>query len=566
MLTYLTSLLSDVDLTPHGYCLMWRPELVWLHAISDGVIGIAYYLIPIALAYFVSKRGDLVIGWMFWLFAAFILACGTTHWMDVWTLWHPDYGVQGLIKGITAVASIATALAVWPLMPQALALPSPVSLRRVNTELEEQIAERRQAEAALRELNESLERRVAERTAELTRLNDALRAEIDERKRAEAELRAREAHLRTILETVPDAIVVIDAHGQIESFSPSAERSFGHRAVDVIGRNVSMLMPPPYREAHDGHIRRYLATGEKHIIGIGRVVVGQRKDGSTFPIELAVGEVVLGPVRHFIGFIRDLTERQRTEKRLQDLHAELMHVSRLSAMGQMGAALAHELNQPLTAIINYSQAARRMIEASAGTTPMSLADVMEKTSSQAARAGQIIRRLRQFVEKGVTEHRPENINAIVEEACALALVGTKQTNTRVSFALASDLPPVAIDKVQVQQVVLNLVRNSIEAMAESTERALVVATGIDDEGTVVVSVSDSGPGLPEAVTRQMFQPFVTTKAQGMGIGLSICRSIVEAHGGWIWTEPNPQGGTIFLFTLRAARPDAPAEGPATASP
>jgi len=370
MLTYLTSLLSDADLTPHGYCLMWRPELVWLHVISDGVIGIAYYLIPIALAYFVSKRGDLVIGWMFWLFAAFILACGTTHWMEVWTLWHPDYGVQGLIKGVTAVASIATALAVWPLMPQALALPSPVSLRRVNTELEEQIAERRQAEVALRELNESLERRVAERTAELTRLNDSLRAEIDERKRAEAELRAREAHLRTVLETVPDAIVVIDAHGRIESFSPSAERSFGHRAADVIGRNVSMLMPSPYREAHDGHIRRYLATGEKHVIGIGRVVVGQRKDGSTFPIELAVGEVVLGPVRHFIGFVRDLTERQRTEKRLQDLHAELMHVSRLSAMGQMGAALAHELNQPLTAIINYSQAARRMIEASAGAAPM----------------------------------------------------------------------------------------------------------------------------------------------------------------------------------------------------
>jgi len=376
--------------------------------------------------------------------------------------------------------------------------------------------------------------------------------DITDRKHTEIELQAREAHLRAILETVPDSIVAIDQRGFIASFSPSAERQFGYAAEEVIGKNVSMLMPTPYREAHDGYLQRYLTTGERRIIGIGRIVVGRRKDGSTFPMELAVGEVVLGPVRQFIGFIRDLTERQRTERRLQEVQAELMHVSRLSAMGQMGAALAHELNQPLTAIINYAQAGRRLSESSAGQIPARVAEVMEKAAQQANRAGQIIRRLRQFVEKGTTEHRPEDINKVVEEASALALVGAKETGIRVSLALSAELPPVAIDKIQVQQVVLNLVRNAVEAMTQSSERRLVITTERTGDDMVSVSVNDTGPGLAEPVMRQLFQPFVTTKEKGMGIGLSICRSIVDAHGGRIAAHANGERGTRFVFTLPVA--------------
>ena len=310
-----------------------------------------------------------------------------------------------------------------------------------------------------------------------------------------------------------------------------------------------MLMPSPYHEGHDRYLQRYLHTGERRIIGIGRVIVGCRKDGSTFPMELAVGEVVVGDVREFTGFVRDLTERQATENRLQELQAELMHVSRLSAMGQMGAALAHELNQPLTAIISYSQAARRLAEAAGGEMPARITEVMGKTVAQALRAGQIIRRLRQFVEKGTTEHHAEDINKVVEEASALALVGAKETNVRVSFSLAADLPLVTIDKVQVQQVVLNLVRNAVEAMMQGQERALEISTDRSDGGMVTVAVGDTGPGLAESVMRQLFQPFVTTKEKGMGIGLSICRSIVEAHSGSISAHPNGDHGTRFTFTL-----------------
>ena len=176
------------------------------------------------------------------------------------------------------------------------------------------------------------------------------------------DLLAREAHLKSILETIPDAMVVIDPRGDIQSFSSAAERLFGRKAEEVIGRNVSMLMPSPYRENHDGYLERYLRTGERRIIGVGRVVVGERKDGSTFPMELAIGEMKSNDKLFFTGFIRDLTERQKTEARLQELQAELVHISRLTAMGEMASTLAHELNQPLAAIANYLKGARRILD------------------------------------------------------------------------------------------------------------------------------------------------------------------------------------------------------------
>ena len=370
---------------------------------------------------------------------------------------------------------------------------------------------------------------------------------------AEARAKDREARLRSILETVPDAVITIDERGVIESFSPAAERLFGFSAGEVVGRNVNILMPSPYQERHDGYIARYLATGERRIIGIGRVVLGKRKDESTFPMELAVGETIIAGKRLFTGFLRDITERQQNRKRLQELQAELTHVCRLSAVGQMGSALAHELNQPLTAIVNYMQACRRLLRTQLGAVPPRVDEAMEKAAAQATRAGEIIRRLRQFVEKGDSERRSEDLNNVVEEASALALVGAKEHGVRVMLELAPDLPPIALDRVQIQQVVLNLVRNAVEAMSASEEPSLTIRTrrdaGRGPGGLAEVTISDTGSGLAQAVRDQLFHPFVTTKAGGMGVGLSICRSIVEAHGGRIWAEPNAKGGTSFTFTL-----------------
>jgi len=362
---------------------------------------------------------------------------------------------------------------------------------------------------------------------------------------------AREAHLASILSTVPDAMIVIDERGTIQSFSPAAERLFGYRGNEVIGQNIRMMMPSPYRENHDAYLGRYLKTGEKRIIGIGRVVVGERKDGSTFPIELAVGEMRTNNARFFTGFIRDLSERQKTEARLQELQSELVHMSRLTAMGEMASALAHELNQPLSAIANYMKGSRRLLEARSDEQSIMVRDAMDKAAEQSLRAGQIIRRLRDFVARGESERRVESIKKMIEEASALALVGAKDQGIRVLFRFDPSIDQVLADKVQIQQVILNLIRNAIDAMEQSERRELVVSITPAKDGMIEVSVADTGSGIADYILPQLFQPFVTSKRQGMGVGLSISRTIIEGHGGRIWADASPDGGTIFHFTLRA---------------
>ena len=365
---------------------------------------------------------------------------------------------------------------------------------------------------------------------------------------AEDALREREARIRSILQTVPDAIITIDETGIIQSFSAAATRLFGYAAQDVIGQNVKVLMPSPYHEEHDGYIARYKETGEKRVIGIGRVVVGRRQDGSTFPMELAVGEAWIGDRRLFPGFVRDITESQGTKQRLQQMQAELLHVSRLSAMGQMASALAHELNQPLTAIVNYVRAATRMVQEVDTPRAKRIAEIMEKAHAQTTRAGEIIRRLRDFVEKRQTVRVHENLNKVVEEAIALGLVGFAQGNVKVNLKLDPAMAPVPMDKVQIQQVLINLIRNAIEAMHDVTRPVLQITTLSGQDG-LEVSVSDNGPGLPDDVAARLFQPFVTTKQTGMGVGLTICQSIIEGHGGRMWYVPNESGGACFRFRL-----------------
>lgn len=366
------------------------------------------------------------------------------------------------------------------------------------------------------------------------------------------DLVAREAHLKSILDTIPDAMIVIDPKGRIQSFSSAAERLFGRRADAVIGKNVSMLMPAPYREGHDGYIERYLRTGERRIIGVGRVVVGERKDGSTFPMELAVGEMKSNDQLFFTGFIRDLTERQKTEGRLQELQSELIHISRLTAMGEMASTLAHELNQPLAAISNYLKGARRILDGRAENASALVAEAMDKASEQSLRAGQIISRLRNFIARGEAERRVESLSKLLEEASALALVGAKDQGIKVRYDLDTGNDLVLADKVQVQQVVLNLIRNAIEAMSDMPTRQLVISSAADGPSMVQVSVSDTGCGLSPDIVPHLFQPFLTTKKHGMGVGLSISKTIIEAHGGRLWADPNPGGGTVFHLTLKLA--------------
>jgi two-component system sensor kinase FixL len=268
-------------------------------------------------------------------------------------------------------------------------------------------------------------------------------------------------------------------------------------------------------------------------------------------MELAVGEMHVRDQRFFTGFIRDLTERQQTEARLQELQAELVHMSRLTAMGEMASALAHELNQPLSAIANYMKGSRRLLENRSDEGALMLRDAMDKAADQALRAGDIIRRLRDFVARGETERRVEDVKKLIEEASALALVGAKDKGVRVRFSFEPRLDFALADKVQIQQVLLNLMRNAIEAMEETETRELVVSTAAAADNMIEIGVADTGAGIAPEISAQLFQPFVTTKPQGMGVGLSISRTIIEAHGGSIAQRSNPGGGTVFSFTLPA---------------
>ncbi len=384
--------------------------------------------------------------------------------------------------------------------------------------------------------------------------------DITDGKKALSALSQSEAHLRSVLETVPDAMVIIDAAGTMQSFSKTAERLFGYGADEAIGNNVSMLMPEPYRAQHDGYLQRYAETGERRVIGTGRVVVGCRKDGSTFPMELSVGEMNANGKRFFTGFVRDLTERQEAQQRLQELQAELIHMSRFTALGEMASTLAHELNQPLTAVASYLKGAGRLLDAGESSGIALARDAIERAAQQALRAGQIIRRLREFVARGEGDRQIENLAKMIEEACALALVGARQSGVQVTMAFESTSTQVLADKIQVQQVLLNLVRNAIEAMQEVDRRVLTLSTHRLDKETARIDVADTGPGIAPEIAEQLFQPFVTTKQTGMGVGLSICRTIVESHGGRIWVDPNPGGGVIFRMTLKIIAVEELADG------
>ena len=376
---------------------------------------------------------------------------------------------------------------------------------------------------------------------------------------AEQEMGA-ERRFRMVVEAAPNAIDMIIRAGEIVMVNAQAERIFGYPRAELLGQPVEILVPDRFRNHHRGLRAAFSADPLPRPMGAGRDLFGRKKDGSEFPVEIGLSSIETDEGPMVLSAILDITERKAAEQalrdsehRLQGLHAELLHVSRLSSMGQMAAMLAHELNQPLTAIGNYMEAAGALLDRGDDPPLARIRTAVERTGEQAIRAGQIIQRLRQFMSRGDGEKRIEAISPLVKEAAELALVGTKHRGLGITIDDELGQVGVIVDKIQIQQVLLNLLRNAAEAIADQERREIALRTQMLDNN-VQISVVDNGPGLPEEVRARLFQPFVSTKKTGMGLGLSICHSIVVAHGGRLWAEANPESGTIFCLTLPMAPP------------
>ena len=353
-----------------------------------------------------------------------------------------------------------------------------------------------------------------------------------------------------ILDTAVDGIVIIDESGSIQTFNQAASDLFGYTEKQAIGRNINMLMTGVDASEHDRYLSEYLRTGSARIIGIGRELVARAADGTDIPIYLAVSEVRLDGKRRFAGIIRDLTEQYAAREALASQREKLAHVGRLSTMGEMTASIAHEINQPLTAIAMYAQASLKLLDR-AGSTER-IKGALEKLNTQALRAGAVIERIQRFARAQETSKELLDVNDLVIDLLKLAGSDARMHHIELVLDLASELPQIFADPVQIQQVILNLIRNGIDAMNEIQcrhGRTITLKTQRQGSKDVKVTVSDLGSGVAEDQADLLFTPFHTTKKEGMGMGLSICRSIISEHGGELRYLNNPGPGTSFFFTL-----------------
>jgi PAS domain S-box-containing protein len=399
-----------------------------------------------------------------------------------------------------------------------------------------------------------LDHRVAQRTVELAAANEELRQQIADRNRAEEAFRTVERQARAIVDSALDAVIVMDAQGIITEWNKQAEETFGWTRPEALGRRMSeTIIPAQYRLSHERGLEHFFKTGQGPVLNRRIEITALRRDGTEFPVELTITPLQSGDTWTFSSFIRDITARRQAEEDLRTAHAELAHVNRVMTMGELAASIAHEVNQPLAAIVASGDSCIAWL---ANETPN-----LEKARAAAGRvvqaaaqASDIVRRIRALFRKMPSVTTPLEINVVIAET--LSLVGGEVQRKGVSLdtELAANLPAVLGDRIQLQQVILNLAINATEAMAgfEDQPRRLVIQSKLAERSEILVSVADSGPGIDPEQTARLFAPFFTTKPEGIGMGLSISRSIIEAHGGRLWVVANQPRGAVFHFALPAA--------------
>jgi two-component system sensor kinase FixL len=353
-----------------------------------------------------------------------------------------------------------------------------------------------------------------------------------------------------LMDAAIDAIIIIDQHARIRRFNRSAQRMFGYREQEVLKRNVNLLMPELHRGQHDGYIRRYFETGKAAVIGIGREVTGVRKNGEIFPMRLSVGESRRQEEVYFVGIVHDLSEREANREKLKILEQQLFHTDRLLTLGELTAGIAHEINQPLTAIAAYADAVRHLVESGPGSMDPALHTICSRISEQSRRAAAVVDRLRKLVRSGTTSKARHNIKNIVNSMLLLFDYEIKKTGIVLQVQTPEQLTAVFVDEIQIQQILVNLVKNSLDAIVESGQRDGRIDIFIAQQrAELVISVSDNGPGVSEQSRANLFVPFYTSKAKGVGLGLSICKHIAAVHGGSLSYIPSRSGGACFTLKL-----------------
>jgi PAS domain S-box-containing protein len=377
--------------------------------------------------------------------------------------------------------------------------------------------------------------------------------DITKQKRAEEGIRRVEEQARLIVDSALDAVVVMDAEGLITDWNRQAEETFGWTRSEALGRRmVETIVPPEYRSSHERGLERFLETGQGPVLNRRIEITALRRDGPEFPVELSITPLKSGDIWTFSSFIRDITARKRAEEDLRNAQAQLAHVNRVMTMGELAASIAHEVNQPLAAIIASGDSCTAWL----GNEPPNLDKARaaaDRIMQAATQASDIVQRIRALFRKTTSIAIPLEINQVITET--ISLVGSEAQRKGVSLntELAANLPAVLGDRIQLQQVILNLAINGTEAMSalEDQPRRLVIQTKLSQEREVLVSVADTGPGIDPRQMTQLFAPFFTTKPDGIGMGLSISRTIIETHGGRLWAAANQPRGAVFHFALPA---------------
>jgi PAS domain S-box-containing protein len=485
---------------PHGHCYFWTESLIALHVISDALIVLAYYSIPITLVYFVRKRKDLEFHWMFVCFAVFILACGTTHLMEIWSVWHANYWLSGSVKALTALASVPTAILLVKLVPHALALPS---------------------------------------ASQLNRVNESLQAEIIERKKAGQKLRG-------LLESAPDAMVIVNREGIVVLVNSQTEKLFGYERTELLEQPVELLLPHRFRGAHHGHRGNFFASPRARAMGAGLELFGLRKDGTEFPVEISLSPIETEEGMLVMSAIRDITDRKRAEDSVRKLNAELEAANK--ELESFSYSVSHDLRAPLRSIDGFS---RTLVEDYTDKLDERGKDYLQRVRAASQRMGGLIDDLLELAR--LTRSEMQRTEVDVSALARLIVTDLQQSlpDRQAHVVIASGMQAHA-DRTLLRVALVNLLGNAWKFSGKQAQAHIEMGMTQHNGGTAFF-VRDNGAGFDMAYADKLFGAFQRLHGQkefeGTGIGLATVQRIIHRHGGRVWAEAKIGQGATFYFTL-----------------